>query len=131
MMKDLLELAATGHLGAVRLGMPLSDAEAALGPGRPHPALRLRPNASGYPYHWGELSLFVADGRVDKIALEPELGAVEREEFLDSLRQKDITFEPWAALTHGNQIAVRTSAGAEVVFTQHDGGYYLIVLQVS
>jgi hypothetical protein len=128
---DLLELAATGHVGAVRLGMPLSEVEALLGPGEPHPALLMRPGASGYPYHWDDLSLFVSDGRVDKVMFQPRLGTVEREAFLNALRQADIEFVPVPELTHGQQNAVRTSAGTEALFTEYGDGHCLVILQIS
>ncbi|HEX8866802.1 MAG TPA: hypothetical protein VF821_14185 [Lentzea sp.] len=130
-LDDLLELAATRHLGAVRLGMPLAEAEAVLGPATPHPALRLRPNSPHYPYLWTGLRLFVSDGRVSRIVLEAELGAVDREAFLDALRQKDITVEPWPEQTHGSQIAVRTSTGAEVLFVQHGDGCCVFLLEIN
>ncbi|SHG23175.1 hypothetical protein [Streptoalloteichus hindustanus] len=132
----LWELAATGRLGRVRPGMPLAEAEDALGPGVPHPAIKmLGPSASGYPYRWGHLALFVADGRVDEVALEPT-APVGMETFLEGLRQANVPFEPYPELSSGQQIAMRTKVGAVAFFTHFDvsedierAGYYLVYVR--
>ncbi|WP_328756664.1 hypothetical protein [Streptomyces sp. NBC_00271] len=42
LMNVLVDFARTGHIGPLRCGMPLTEAEDLLGPGRPHPAIRKR-----------------------------------------------------------------------------------------
>lgn len=55
-MSLLVDFARTGRIGPLHCGMPLSEAEGLLGPGRPHPAIRLLgPDVDGYPYAWGGL----------------------------------------------------------------------------
>lgn len=49
LMNVLVDFARTGHIGPLRCGMPLTEAEDLLGPGRPHPAIRMRPDIDGYP----------------------------------------------------------------------------------
>ncbi|MCP2169117.1 hypothetical protein LX83_006001 [Goodfellowiella coeruleoviolacea] len=114
----MLEFAATGRVGKVRLGMSLSEAEEILGPGRPHPAIRmLGPEASSYPYFWDHLSLFAAGGRVWQVSLNPAT-AVERAAFLELLRQSNVPFEPCPGQTFDTQTAIRTKAGTGVRFNQ-------------
>ncbi|MFJ3306257.1 hypothetical protein ACIPSA_24695 [Streptomyces sp. NPDC086549] len=48
--------------------MPLSEAEDLLGPGRPHPAIRLKgPDIDGYPYSWDGLQLDITRRAVSGI----------------------------------------------------------------
>jgi hypothetical protein len=69
MMDLLVELAATGRIGPVHAGMSLAEAHELFGPGRPHPALRMRPDLDGYPYTWGSLELEKAGEEVAKVGL--------------------------------------------------------------
>ncbi len=133
-MDFLLEFAATGRIGAVRVGMPLSEAEDLLGPGQPRPMYRMRPDATGYPYRWGSLSLGMADGVVDDIkvnvmpgdvfhapaALWPRLDGTpstfEREEVLAALTEAGCPFETDERIPIPDQTKVRTKASTVVVF---------------
>ncbi|MFI5963473.1 hypothetical protein ACIA8J_14990 [Streptomyces asoensis] len=70
LMDVLVDFARTGRIGALRCGMPLAEAENLLGPGRPHPAIRLLgPDIDGYPYSWGGLDLVVTRRTVDGIRI--------------------------------------------------------------
>ncbi|MBW4721361.1 hypothetical protein [Saccharothrix obliqua] len=136
-MDVLLELVTTGRIGRVRLGMLLSEAEEVLGSGAPHPAIRLLgPEASGYPYYWGDLSLYVSDGRVDRVVLQPS-EVIERDVFLEILRRSGTAFEPHPALTFDGQSAIRTDAGAVILFAHREAaegldtaGHYLVLARV-
>lgn len=71
MMDLLIEFAGTGRVGPIHGGMTLAAASAVLGPGHPHPAIRLLGGkADGYPYRWDSLSLDVTRDRVSSIKLE-------------------------------------------------------------
>ncbi|MER5973936.1 hypothetical protein ABT112_30200 [Streptomyces sp. NPDC002055] len=66
----LVDFARTGRLGPLHCGMPLAEAEELLGPGHPHPAIRMKgPDIDGYPYTWGGLSLDVTRRAVSSIGL--------------------------------------------------------------
>lgn len=155
-MEILLEFAATGRIGAVRAGMPLAEARELLGPGKPHPMLRVQPDASGYPYLWGSLSLAVSAGVVDEVqlrlrpggrfevpaALHPDSGdapaTVEREAFLAELERAGCSFEPYTPLTLSEQTAIRTAAGTVAVFGHYSAsediptaGHYLFAMHHS
>lgn len=59
-MDVLVGFARTGRIGPLHCGMPLTEAEDLLGPGRPHPAIRLKGTAvDGYPHFWDGLELAV------------------------------------------------------------------------
>lgn len=67
-MSLLVDFALTGRIGPLHCGMPLSEAESLLGPGRPHPAIRMRgPDIDGYPYAWGSLELVVTQRSVSAL----------------------------------------------------------------
>ncbi|AIG74131.1 Hypothetical protein AJAP_06065 [Amycolatopsis japonica] len=71
MMDLLIEFAGTGRVGPIHGGMTLAAASAVLGPGHPHPAIRLLGGkADGYPYRWDSLYLDVIRDRVSSIKLE-------------------------------------------------------------
>ncbi|MEU4350310.1 hypothetical protein [Streptomyces sp. NPDC023838] len=56
----LVDFATTGRIGPLHCGIPLTEAEELLGPGRPHPVIRMKgPDTDGYPYAWGDLELVV------------------------------------------------------------------------
>jgi hypothetical protein len=155
-MDILLEFAATGRIGAVRAGMPLAEAQELLGPGRPHPMLRMQPDASGYPYLWDSLSLEVSGGMVDEVQLSLRPGGsfqvpaalwpvqgdvsatVERYAFLAALGKAGYPAEPYTPLTLTKQSAVRTDAGTVAVFGRYEAsedietpGYYLFAMRNS
>ena len=68
LMDLLVGFASTGRIGPLRCGMSLAGAEDLLGPGRPHPAIRLKgPDIDGYPYSWGGLDLVVTQRQVSGI----------------------------------------------------------------
>jgi len=69
-MTVLVDFARTGRIGPLECGMPLAEAEELLGPGRPHPAIRLMgPDIDGYPYAWGGLKLTVTRRLVSGLAI--------------------------------------------------------------
>ncbi|MEV6236543.1 hypothetical protein [Lentzea sp. NPDC051838] len=152
-MDLLIELALTGRIGPVRAGMPLSEAEALLGPGRPHPMLRMRPDADGYPYFWGSLSLEVSGGEVTRVELRLRPGTrlelpaalgsrhdgasaeVAREEFLGALKEAGCSFEADDQSAVSGQSSVTTQAGTTAFFVEFSAsesvqvaGYYLVSL---
>ncbi|MFE1921103.1 hypothetical protein ACFW91_00860 [Streptomyces asoensis] len=79
LMDVLVDFARTGRIGPLRCGMPLAEAEDLLGPGRPHPAIRLLgPDIDGYPYSWGGLDLVVTRRTVDGIRINLWPGSTVR-----------------------------------------------------
>ncbi|MGW4034277.1 hypothetical protein ACWEFL_34120 [Streptomyces sp. NPDC004838] len=71
LMNVLVDFARTGRVGPLRCGMPLAEAEGLLGPGRPHPAIRMKgPDIDGYPYSWGGLKLDVTQRAVSGIRID-------------------------------------------------------------
>ncbi len=67
-MDVLVAFARTGRIGSLRCGMPLTEAEELLGPGRPHPAILMKgPGIDDYPYFWGGLKLVVTQRAVSGI----------------------------------------------------------------
>ncbi|MFE9171863.1 hypothetical protein ACFYNZ_20585 [Streptomyces kebangsaanensis] len=68
LMDVLVAFARTGRIGSLRCGMPLTEAEELLGPGRPHPAILMKgPGTDDYPYFWGGLELVVTQRAVSGI----------------------------------------------------------------
>ena len=68
LMDVLVDFASTGRIGPLHCGMPLTEAEDFLGPGRPHPAILMKgPDIDGYPYSWGGLRLVVTRRAVSGI----------------------------------------------------------------
>ena len=70
LMEFLVDFARTGRLGPLYCGMPLAAAQDLLGPGVPHPAIRMRPDIDGYSYYWGTLDLRITRGHVSGIGIE-------------------------------------------------------------
>ncbi|WP_369264886.1 hypothetical protein [Streptomyces sp. R35] len=71
LMDVLVDFALTGRIGPLNCGMSLAEAEALLGPGRPHPAHILKgPDIDGYPYSWAGLRLVVAQRAVSGIWID-------------------------------------------------------------
>lgn len=73
LMNVLVDFARTGRVGPLHRGMPLTEAEELLGTGRPHPAIRPRPDIDGCPYAWDGLELVITQRAVSgiRIALRP------------------------------------------------------------
>ncbi|BCL18278.1 hypothetical protein GCM10017668_01210 [Streptomyces tuirus] len=79
LMNVLVDFAQTGRIGPLHCGMPLSEAEALLGPGRPHPAIRLRgPDIDGYPYAWNGLELAITRRLVSEISIRLSPGSTTK-----------------------------------------------------
>ncbi|MDQ0718651.1 hypothetical protein QFZ55_008103 [Streptomyces luteogriseus] len=79
LMNLLVDFAQTGRIGPLHCGMPLSEAEALLGPGRPHPAIRMRgPDIDGYPYAWDGLELATAQRLVSEICIRLSPGSTTK-----------------------------------------------------
>ncbi|MFG3013859.1 hypothetical protein ACGFZB_26190 [Streptomyces cinerochromogenes] len=78
-MNLLVDFAQTGQIGPLHCGMPLSEAEALLGPGRPHPAIRMKgPDIDGYPYAWGGLELATTQRLVSEISIRLSPGSTTK-----------------------------------------------------
>ncbi|MFZ3474942.1 hypothetical protein ACODT3_01295 [Streptomyces sp. 4.24] len=75
LMNVLVDFARTGRIGPLHCGMPLTEAEELLGPGRPHPAIRMRPDIDGYPYAWDSLELAVTQRAVSGISISLRPGS--------------------------------------------------------
>jgi len=155
-MNLLVEFARTGRIGPLHCGITLAEAEHLLGPGRPHPAIRLRgPDIDGYPYSWGGLDLAVTQRRVSGISIRlwpgstvdlPSLilpgaetcsATVLREELIAALDTAGCPHEINGVLTFGEQWSLRTQpADVCAVFSlpsrnhhvQHRDRFYLDVL---
>jgi hypothetical protein len=153
-MDLLTELAVTGRIGSVRIGMSLLEAQELLGSGVPHPIIRMKgTQVSGYPYYWDNLELGVSDQVVDEVGLRLTPGGpfrvpaalwpglrdvsatVEREAFMAALAKAGCQSEPFAPLTMETQSAIRTPAGVTAVFGYREAsdeiaapGSYLIAL---
>ncbi|MFB6519729.1 hypothetical protein [Streptomyces sp. NPDC056401] len=78
LMNVLVDFARTGRIGALRCGMPLTEAEDLLGPGRPHPAIRMRPDIDGYPHAWNGLELSVTQRLVSGISISLRPGSTTK-----------------------------------------------------
>ncbi len=78
LMEMLVAFAATGELGPLRCGLPLSEVEQMLGPGQPHPAIRMRPGIDGYPYTWHSLALEVTQQHISAVELRLYPGTIVR-----------------------------------------------------
>ncbi|MER5730651.1 hypothetical protein ABT084_20360 [Streptomyces sp. NPDC002138] len=74
-MNLLVDFARTGRIGPLHCGMALTRAEDLLGAGRPHPAIRMRPDIDGYPYAWDGLELSVTRGLVSGISISLRPGS--------------------------------------------------------
>jgi hypothetical protein len=136
-MNVLVDFARTGRVGALHCGMPLSEAEDLLGPGRPHPAHIMKgPDIDGYPYSWDGLQLVVTQRAVSGIwvnlwpgstAKLPPLvlpdsesfeATVLREELVTALDTAGCHHEVNPALTFGEQSSILTQpAGVCAVFS--------------
>lgn len=77
-MNVLVDFARTGRMGPLHCGMPLSEAEDLLGPGRPHPVIRMRPDIDGYPYAWNDLELVVTQRVVSGIWIRSWPGSMAK-----------------------------------------------------
>jgi hypothetical protein len=126
-MNLLVDFARTGCIGPLRCGMPLTEAEDLLGPGRPHPAIRLKgPDIDGYPYAWDGLELAVTQRAVSGIWINlwpgstaklPSLVLPESESFEATVLREELVTALDAAgcehfvndtLTFGRQSSIRT-----------------------
>ncbi|MFG2356451.1 hypothetical protein [Streptomyces sp. NPDC048521] len=100
LMDVLVDFARTGRIGPLHCGMPLTEAEDLLGPGRPHPAIRLKgPDIDGYPYSWGGLELVVTQRAVSGIWISlwpgstaklPSLVLAESESFEATVAREEL-----------------------------------------
>ncbi|WP_020140418.1 hypothetical protein [Streptomyces sp. 351MFTsu5.1] len=106
----LVDFARAGRIGPLHLGMPLSEAEDLLGPGRPHPAIRLKgPDIDGYPYSWDGLELDVVQRAVSGIRVRLRPGSTVRLPAL--LLPESESFE--ATVVREDLVAALDAAGCE------------------
>ncbi|MER6672866.1 hypothetical protein [Streptomyces sp. NPDC000983] len=110
--------------------MTLADAEELLGPGRPHPAIRMKgPDIDGYPYAWGGLKLDVTRRAVSGIRIqlrpgstvelpapvlpgsEPVEATVDREELVRALDAAGCEHHVNDRLTFGRQSSILARPG--------------------
>ncbi|MEU9532326.1 MULTISPECIES: hypothetical protein [Streptomyces] len=124
LMDVLVDFSRTGRVGPLRCGMAWGEAEALLGPGRPHPAHVLKgPDIDGYPYSWNGLELVVTRRLVSgiRICLRPgsstklpdlvlpgSESTVPREELIATLDAAGCRHEVNDALTFGRQSSLLT-----------------------
>ncbi|AZP22201.1 hypothetical protein EJC51_42640 [Streptomyces aquilus] len=126
LMNVLVDFARTGRIGPLECGMPLTEAEELLGPGRPHPAIRMKgPDIDGYPYAWGGLKLTVTRRTVSGLAIElwgstahlPTLvlpdsesyeATMDREQFVTALDTAGCAHYVNDRLTFGSQSSILT-----------------------
>lgn len=138
-MNVLLDFARTGRIGPLHCGMPLTEAEDLLGPGRPHPAIRVRPDIDGYPYAWNDLELVVTQRAVSGIWIRLRPGsatklpplvlpdsesypsAVLREDLIAGLDADDCRHDVNHHLTFDEQSSIITQPAnvCAVFFTPH------------
>ncbi|MFJ1805625.1 MULTISPECIES: hypothetical protein [unclassified Streptomyces] len=78
LMNVLVDFARTGRIGPLHCGMPLTEAEDLLGPGRPHPAIRMIPDIDGYPHAWDSLELVITQRLVSGIGISLRPGPTTR-----------------------------------------------------
>ncbi|MDQ0791530.1 hypothetical protein [Streptomyces sp. B1I3] len=78
LMNVLIDFARTGRIGPLHCGMPLTQAEDLLGPGRPHPAIRMRPDIDGYPHAWNGLELSITQRLVSGISISLRPGSTTK-----------------------------------------------------
>ncbi|WP_202477557.1 MULTISPECIES: hypothetical protein [Streptomyces] len=125
-MNVLVDFARTGRIGPLHCGMPLRTAEDLLGPGRPHPAVRMRPELDGYPYAWNGLELVITQGAVSGIWIRLRPGStttlpsqvlpdsesypstVPREDLVAGLDAVDCRYDVNDRLTFGEQSSILT-----------------------
>ncbi|SDZ10005.1 hypothetical protein SAMN05421504_109194 [Amycolatopsis xylanica] len=136
---DIFAFAASGHLGPIHCGMSLDEAETLLGPGSPHPAIRMKPGIDGYPYYWESLALTIRGGIVEDVTVhtwpgpairlpltpDPYPAPIKREDFLKAL---DCEYEVYEPLTFGSQSAIVTEAGVQAAFYHDDEDEFLIMV---
>ena len=136
-MNVLVDFARTGQIGPLHCGMPLTEAEHILGPGRPHPAHIMKgPDIDGYPYSWDGLKLDITQRAVSGIWIHlwpgstvklpalvlPESESFEatvlREELITALDTASCHHEINSLLTFGEQSSIVTQpAGVCAVFS--------------
>ncbi|MFE3790530.1 hypothetical protein [Streptomyces goshikiensis] len=78
LMDVLVDFARTGRIGPLHCGMPLTQAEDLLGPGRPHPAIRMRPHIDGYHHAWNGLELSITQRLVSGISISLRPGSTTK-----------------------------------------------------
>lgn len=141
MMNVLVDFARTGRIGPLHCGMPLAEAESLLGPGRPHPAIRMRPDIDGYPYAWNGLKLSITQRLVSGISISLRPGTtatlpplvlpdsesypstVLREDLIAGLDAVDCRHDVNDRLTFGQQASILTQPAnvCAVFFTPRRG----------
>lgn len=125
-MNVLVDFARTGRIGPLHCGMPLAEAEDLLGPGRPHPAIRMRPDTDGYPHAWNGLELSITQRLVSGISISLRPGStaklpplvlpdsesysstVLREDLIAGLDAADCRHDINGRLTFGEQSSILT-----------------------
>lgn len=126
-MDVVVDFACTGRIGPLHCGMSLAEAEELLGPGRPHPAIRMKgPDINGYPYFWDGLRLTVTQRLVGGIWIDVSPGStaklpalvlpdsesfastVLREELLTALDEAGCEHYVNRGLTFGRQSSILT-----------------------
>ncbi|WP_037671515.1 hypothetical protein [Streptomyces griseus] len=129
LMDVLVDFASTGRIGPLHCGMPLTEAENLLGPGRPHPAILMKgPDIDGYPYSWDGLQLVVTRRAVSGIWINlwqgptaklPSVVLPESESFEATVDREDLVMALDTAgcehhvndnLTFGRQSSILTRA---------------------
>ncbi|WP_143267979.1 hypothetical protein [Amycolatopsis alba] len=141
MLDLMLEFAGSGRIGPIHGGMPLTEAFKILGPGHPHPAIRLLGDkAEGYPYDWDSLSLSVTRNHVSSIRIEawpgknfsvppslagqggPQDSTITKKDFLAALDDARIDFEHTEVHGTDQNSAIRIIAtGVSALFGFFDG----------
>ncbi|AUI61351.1 hypothetical protein [Amycolatopsis sp. BJA-103] len=136
MMDLLLEFAGSGRIGPIHGGMTLNEASEILGPGHPHPAIRmLGERADGYPYNWESLSLDITRNQVSSITLkvwpggtftapspldqrhEPQDSTVTKHEFLAALNKAQIGYKDVEIPATDQQSAIHfVNTGVSAIF---------------
>ncbi|MFD4139549.1 hypothetical protein [Streptomyces sp. NPDC058572] len=127
LMDVLVDFARTGRIGPLHCGMTLAEAEDILGPGRPHPAHRMKGlDIDGYPYSWGGLGLAITRRSVSAVRIHLSPGStaklpplvlpdsesfaatVLREELVTALDAAGCEHEVDSVLTFGRQSSMVT-----------------------
>ncbi|MGY1584741.1 hypothetical protein [Streptomyces sp. MN13] len=128
LMNVLVDFARTGRIGPLHCGMPLTEAEDLLGPGRPHPAHVMKgPDIDGYPYSWRGLQLVVTQRAVSGIWINlwpgstaklPPLVLPDSESFKATVLREDLVTALNTAGCHHDVNPVLTFGEQSSILTQ-------------